>query len=139
MKQREIRCSFFIFSNTLQISMLCFLDRCHLQRIFLLAGEDTASRIFVADLLFFLFRGDGDSLNKGIAVFLFLGDAVSIWDEAESTSMSFGTCFLTALVKWFSESKHRRKLSVTKGCTRTKQKIWLQHFQIPNRSAPVTP
>ena len=48
----------------------------HLHKIFLLAGEDTASRIFVAAVLCFLFRGDGDSLiNK--AGFLLLCDAVS--------------------------------------------------------------
>ena len=48
----------------------------HLHKIFLLAGEDTASRIFVAAVLCFLFRGDGDWLiNK--AGFLLLADAVS--------------------------------------------------------------
>lgn len=80
---------------------------CHLLRIFLLAGEDTASRILVAAVLFFLFRGDGDSLNNE-AGFLFLGDAVSPWDEDELTPWSSGSCFFTALVKWFPKNKNRK-------------------------------
>lgn len=51
------------FSNTVR----------HIRRIFFLVVEDTASRIFVADVLFFLFRGDGDSLYN-VAGFRFLGE-----------------------------------------------------------------
>ena len=80
----------------------------HLHTIFLLIGEDTASRIFVEDVLFFLFRGDGDSLYKE-AGFRFLGDALgdveSPRDEDESTALSSGSCFSTALVKWFPKNK----------------------------------
>lgn len=80
----------------------------HLHTIFLLIGEDTASRIFVEDVLFFLFRGDGDSLYKE-AGFRFLGDALgdveSPRDEDESIALSSGSCFLTASVKWFPKNK----------------------------------
>ena len=89
------------FSNTVR----------HIRGIFFLVVEDTASRIFVADVLFFLFRGDGDSLYN-VAGFRFLGealdDAESPRDEYESTALSSG-CFSTALVKSFPKNNKKNK------------------------------
>ena len=68
--------------------------------------EEDFSSCNLEPFLFFLLRGDGESVNS-VIVFLFLGDAVSLYGEY---LLSSDSCLFTALVKGFS-LKQRDKIS----------------------------